>query len=205
MRKIPEPSRKRLIQLSQLLGRVQTERLTSAQIQELTGWSAAVVRRDISLLGLARSSSAGYNPQQLAKAIRSALSIADSSEQKRCCIVGLGRLGAALLETQELTGSSFVLAAGFDSNVNRTEVLKSSVPLYPASQLETVIAAQGIAYAILAVPDSVADKTARRLEKCGIRGIVNYTDAVLSCGVAVENVSLSLALHSVSAQDCTAE
>ena len=199
MKKIPEPSRKRLIQLSQLLSQVKQERITSQEIQNLTRWSAAVIRRDISLLELARSSSSGYQCQILRNAILDALNIARTAEQKKCCIVGLGQLGTALLETQALKGTNFVLAAGFDSNANRTEILKSEIPLYSTLELESVIAAKEIEYAILAVPDSAADETAQRLERCGIRGIVNYTGTILSTSpsVAVENVSLRLALQTI--------
>ena len=67
--------------------------------------------------------------------------------------------------------------------------------------LETVIRAESIKYAVLAVDDSEAQKMTDRLVSCGIRGIVNYTSCLLSvpAGVSVENVSLLTALKTLAA------
>ncbi|MBQ5848049.1 MAG: CoA-binding protein, partial [Treponema sp.] len=90
--------------------------------------------------------------------------------------------------------------AGFDANVNRTEILRSTFPLYPLSRLESVISAEKIEYAILCVLEKDAQNVALRLEKCGIKGIVNYTSTVLNLGesVKIENVSPVSALLNVS-------
>ena len=93
------------------------------------------------------------------------------------------------------------MTAGFDSNVNKTEVLSSAFPLHSTIMLETVIRAESIKYAVLAVDDSEAQKMADRLVACGIRGIVNYTCCLLSVptGVSVENVCLLTALKNLAA------
>ena len=88
------------------------------------------------------------------------------------------------------------MVAGFDASVNRTEVLRSTFPLYPLGQLEAVIEREAIKYAILAVPESAAQSVAVRLASCVIKGIVNYTSIVLTLpqSVAVENVAPVTAL-----------
>ncbi|MCH5288674.1 MAG: CoA-binding protein [Treponema sp.] len=198
MRQIPEPTRKRLVLLARLLAQQNTESITSVEIARLTGWSQSLVRRDILLLDCAGASN-GYRVTELRAAIGGALNIA--SEQKSCCIVGLGRLGAALLENQFFERSPFRIVAGFDASVNRTEVLRSTFPLYPSSQLESVIARARIEFAILAVPDENAQEMAERLARCGIRGIANYTGTVLSLeGTAVENAAPVMMLTSLLAQ-----
>ena len=100
-----------------------------------------------------------------------------------------------------LKGSSFKLVAGFDESVNKTEVIKASCPLYPTTKLEEIIKSQGIMYAILAVPDAVAMSVANRLVSCGIRGIVNYTNIVLTLDhdIFVENVATKTALNVLAA------
>jgi len=207
MATIPEPTRRRLVQIAQLLEQLpktaQTERMTSKAMAELTGWSDAVIRRDILLLGYKGGVSNGYDVHELHDAICSALKIGVGFETvQNCCIIGLGRLGAALLENSIFENSPFRITAGFDSSVNRTEVLRSTFPLYPASRLEAVIQEQHIVYALLAVPEHEAQAMAVRLTACGIRGIVNYTDAVLTLpgSVAVENVSPVTALINLSAR-----
>ena len=100
-----------------------------------------------------------------------------------------------------LEKSNFMLTAGFDSNVNKTEVLKSDFPLHSTVLLETVIQVEKIKYAILCVEENEAQKMADRLIAAGIKGIVNYTSKLLKVpeDVQVENVCLLTALKSVAA------
>lgn len=201
MKFIPEPSRKRLVVLAQLLSQQTKVKITSEELEELSGWSQSVIRRDISLLELHFGAKGGYPVEQLRSSICALLNISEeSSAEKKCCIVGLGHLGAALL--QDSLFEPFKIVAGFDSNVNRTEVLRSSFPLHPTSELERVIRSEGIQFAILTVSNESAQATAEQLVKCGIRGIVNYTACVLSLPpqIACENVSPVRALTSLSSR-----
>lgn len=202
MKEIPERTRNRLVTLARLLGQIKDERVTSAKISLLTGWSESLIRRDISFLELNCGSSNGYAVKDLHEKISVALGISSAEKKIKCCIVGLGRLGAALLENSIFEGSPFEIVAGFDTNVNRTEVLRSTFPLHPASMLESVVQKEGIEFAILAVPDSVAQDMASRLAKTGINGIANYTGAVLTLQeeVPVQNVSPVTALTNLLAE-----
>ena len=199
MKTIPGPSKRRLVLLERLLAGLKEKTITSQRIEELTGWSAAVVRRDISLLEVKCGASNGYKTEELKEALCRAFNI--SQELQKCCIVGLGRMGQVLLDNMEIEGSPFKIVAGFDSNVNRTEVLRSVFPLHPTTMLESVIKSEGIAFAILTVNPEEAQTTAARLAACGIKGIVNYTPCVLSVpsSTNVENVSLLTALETLSA------
>ncbi|MCQ2610270.1 MAG: redox-sensing transcriptional repressor Rex [Treponema sp.] len=201
MLKISESTRKRLVQLSQILNQTKAERVTSVKISELTGWSSAVIRKDICALGYKGGVSNGYNVRELQQAIVTSLGLSGSNGQgqnsgHKCCIVGLGKLGGALLENSIFFDTPFSIVAGFDANVNRVEILSASFPLYPASRMESVIPAGKIEFAILTVENQHAQALADRLVKCGIKGIVNYTNVVLSLPkeVAVENVSPVTAL-----------
>ena len=69
MKAIPEPSRRRLVLLERLLSEFTEKNITSQRIEELTGWSAAVVRRDISLLELNFGASNGYKVADLKGAL----------------------------------------------------------------------------------------------------------------------------------------
>ncbi|MCR5289977.1 MAG: redox-sensing transcriptional repressor Rex [Treponema sp.] len=204
---IPEPTKRRLVQIAQLLSQYMHEgtvkRITSKDLQSVTTWSDSLIRRDILLLGYKGGVSNGYDVQELYKAICDGLNIRhEKNALSTCCIVGLGRLGVALLENSIFEGSGFSVVAGFDSSVNRVEVLRSSFPLYPASQMETVIRQQHITFAVLTVPEKEAVVMGKRLVDCGIKGIVNYTSAVLpvSQDIIVENVSPITALTNIAAK-----
>lgn len=200
---IPRPTAERLSQLARLLDQhSHAAAISSSEIEHKTGWPSHTIRKDISFLDLDAdiSTTAGYNPVALAKAIRKTLNLADTDST--CCIVGLGRLGSAFLEYSGFAGSPFSLCAGFDSNVNRVEILKADFPLYPSFKMKEIIPRFGIKFAILCVPPQQAQATADKLIECGITGIVNFTPSLLSVpsGIEVENVSIIDALGALAAR-----
>lgn len=197
MKKIPAPSKKRLLTLSRLLSQQEKQKITSVELAALTGWGEASIRRDISLLELHNGVSNGYDVKILHDAICEAFQVSSiNNEKHRCCIVGLGKLGEALLESAVFKGSNFELVAGFDTNFNKIEIMKSEIPLFATLDLETKIRQLKIEYAVLAVPDEKAQFMVDRLVSYGIRGIVNYTNTVLSVpkDVRVEHVNTVVVL-----------
>ena len=202
MNQIPSPSRKRLVTLSQILSQLEeNSKITSVEISSRTGWSEATIRRDISLLKLHSGKSNGYSVGELRESIRERLNLS-APELRKCCVVGLGKLGAALLENADFSGSPFMIAAGFDSSTNRIELLESTIPLFSTSDLEGEIGEMKIDYAILCVADRDAQKIAERLSAAGIKGIVNYTNTILKlpAGLEVENVSMAFALSNLASK-----
>ena len=93
---IPEATRKRMLLLLNLLGVWPKDKITSVDISEQTGWKDSLIRHDLWLLGYNGGVSNGYRKDELHNAIALALGI--ETEPKNCCIAGLGRLGAALLD-----------------------------------------------------------------------------------------------------------
>ena len=195
---LPEVTRKRMLILQNLLQSWQSEKITSVQISEITGWKDSLIRHDLWLLGYNKGVSNGYRKDELRNAIALALGI--ETEPKNCCIVGLSRLGAALLDEGMLEGTCFTIKAGFDSNVNRVEILRSTFPLYPATEMNYVIKRENIRFAVLTVADKDAQHMTDRLVSAGITGIVNMTRAVLKvpADVKVENLSVVNALNMIN-------
>ena len=224
---LPKPTKKRLIQLLAILQKWPDKKITSVAISETSGWKSSLIRHDLWLLGFKKGVSNGYYIEELEQVIKSALNISfkkdtfmlskkesnvaytsDSSTAvvgsgsaegifKKVCIAGLGRLGASLLDQNLFENSVFEICAGFDSNVNRVEILRSTFPLYPASEMDFVIKREKINFAILTVADKDAQTMANRLIKAGISGIVNMTNVLLKVpqNVKVENLSIITALN----------
>ena len=208
MEQIPAPAKERLLYLMRLLERHEGEGpISSARIEALTGWASHTIRKDISFLGAAingpatdgeiLSSPAGYDPGALVSIIKKAL---DLEKRRKICVVGLGRLGSAYLKLPELEDSEFELAAGFDTNVNRTEILGSTAPLYPAYKMSEVIQRLGIELALLCVPVEAAQEVADTLGTAGIRGILNFAPALIRVlpGITVRNVYLTDELRALA-------
>lgn len=195
---LPEVTRKRMLILQNLLQSWQSEKITSVQISEITGWKDSLIRHDLWLLGYNKGVSNGYLKDDLQEAISLALGF--ESKEVNCCILGLNRLGAALLDDATTEGSVFKIKAGFDSNVNRVEILRSTFPLYPATEMSWVIKKENIRLAILTVADKDAQVMCDRLVKAGITGIVNMTNSVLRVpeNVKLENFSILNSLKIIS-------
>ena len=187
---IPEATRKRMLTFQNLLQGWPQVKITSVQISEITGWKDSLIRHDLWLLGYNKGISNGYLKDDLQQAISLALGF--ESTEANCCIVGLNRLGAALLDDSTTEGSVYKIKAGFDSNVNRVEILRSSFPLYPATEMNWVIKQENIRLAILTVTAKDAQTMCDKLVKAGITGIVNMTNSVLRVpeNVKVENLSI---------------
>lgn len=206
---IPNVTKKRLIQLLQLLQAWKSEKITSLDISNSTGWKDSLIRHDFWLIGFNKGVKNGYYKDQLISSIESFLGLENPSNnsevfpssvvKKYCCIVGLGRLGEALLDNSMLYSSLFEIRAGFDSNLNRVEILRSIFPLYPATEIQFAVKREKIEYAILTVADKEAQNMTEKLIKAGIKGIVNMTNVILKVpsNVKVENLSILNALKLV--------
>ncbi len=160
----------RLCALYQLLGQIQSQNnVSSAELGDLLGVSAHSIRKDISFLGATGNSGAGYDVNRLRSLIAESLGLTDV---RRVCVVGLGRIGSAILNYP--LGKEFELVAGFDSSINRLETIKTSVELFPAYQISEVVRSLRIDLAVITVPAGSAQEVTDRLVEGGIKGIVNF-------------------------------
>ena len=201
---ISEPARERLLRLMRLLeNHVMAGNagpVTSAQVERLSGLPRDTIRKDISCLAAengAIGSNAGYEPGLLIPLIRKALGL---DRRRKFCVVGLGRLGSAYLNYTPPELAEFELAAGFDTNVNRVEILKSPAPLYPAYKLAEIVGRLGIEIALLCVPAEAAQASAEKCAAAGIRGILNFAPLALTLPpeIAVRNVYITDELRSLT-------
>ena len=199
---IPVPAKERLLQLMRLLEKQENnEPVTSAWVENLTGWSRDTIRKDISYLGTAAGvtvgGSAGYEPELLVPLIKKALGL---DCRRKFCVVGLGRLGSAFINFTPSELAEFEFAAGFDTNVNRVEILQSPAPLYPAYKLQEVVSRFRIEIALLCVPSDAAQAVAEKCVAAGILGILNYAPVALSLPpeIAVRNMYVADELRSLA-------
>lgn len=199
---LPTRTKERLIILERLIHQQEEKNITSRKLSALTGWSEDTIRRDILHLNMKAGSKSGYSIVELKTAIGSALGTGSPGQKHNCCIVGLDKLGSALLENSIFENSPFALVAGFDTNVNRIEMMKSSFPLFATLDLEIKVPSMKIEYALLTVSDDRAQQIADRLVSAGIKGIVNYTNVILHLpkNIRVRNVNTVLILKEMYAE-----
>lgn len=190
---LPKPTISRLCLIYRILdefvrGGVQT--VSSSQIAERLSMNSHNVRKDIGYLGDVGSLGAGYDVEKLKTAIASTFGL---DQQRNACVVGLGRLGTAILNFEYFETYGYAIVAGFESNINKIETMRTTVPLFPSHQIAQVVKRFNIDLGIIAVPEQSAQKVADQLVQGGVQGIVNLTPTILKTDQAqvfVSNMSI---------------
>jgi AT-rich DNA-binding protein len=172
--------------------------ISSIEIGKRLGAASHNIRKDISYFGEIGNCRAGYDVRKLKSHLSNKLGL---GKEKNACVVGLGRLGTAILNYGQLGPHGFVIVAGFDSNINKIETISTDIPLYPAHEIALVVKRKGIELAVLTVPAQATEETVDRLIEGGIKGIVNFTPAVIkqANNVFVHNIDLVAEFRTLSA------
>jgi redox-sensing transcriptional repressor len=180
MSRIPEPTLKRLCKVYSILTELEKsgfERISSRDLGTKIGVPSHSIRKDMTYINWKGKTGSGYNLTELKESISDALGL---NRERKACIVGIGKLGKALMKFPDFYAGNFSIVAGFDSSINKIETFKTDVPLYPAYQIPEVVRRESIELAIIAVQGKAAEDVAETLVQSGIRGIINFSQMLLS-------------------------
>ena len=168
-------------------------RISSSELAKRMRVTASQIRQDLSCFGGVGPPGYGYNVKYLWRQIGDLLGL---NSGYRACLIGVGNLGQAILRSRMFVRRGVTCVAAFDQNEDVIGTSIGGIPVYSQEELETRIAEEHIDMAVLAVPSAIAPTMADRLEKAGITGILNFTNAEISHNqqVVVENVHLDDAL-----------
>jgi len=175
------------------------ELVSSKELAEGIGATAHTVRKDISLLGITGYTRKGYEVGSLKRELGGKLGL---SKERKACIVGLGRLGTALLDYEKFQEDGFEIVAGFDKSINKLERIRTQIDVYPVSRMKEVIESKNIELGIITVPSEAAQEVADRLIEAGVKGVLNFSHVKLDLPENVINVNLDFtnALRFIAAQ-----
>ena len=146
--------------------------VSSKELAEVIGTTEYTIRKDISLLGGSGYTRKGYEVKSFKKELGRTFHL---TQKRNACIVGLGRLGTALLDYENFQEDGFEIVAGFDCNVNKIERIRTNIDVFSASRLEDVVRARSIELGIIAVPAESAQEVVDQLTKAGVKGILNFS------------------------------
>jgi len=164
--------------------------ISSTGIGKRLGVAAHTVRKDLNFLGEIGNTGSGYDVAKLKLHLAKTLGF---NQVRRACIVGLGRLGSALLDYDRFGPCGFSIRAGFDANINRVETIRTDIEVYPGYEMADVVRREAIDLALITVPAGAAQGVADVLVGAGIRGIVNFAPVVIDTGavdVPVRNMNV---------------
>jgi len=176
---------------------VGTRTISSEDLAGLAGTSAAQVRKDLSLFGTFGKRGLGYQVPELVGELEEILGL---GREWKVALVGAGKIGAALFDYQDFRRQGFYIHAVFDSDPAKVGQRWNGTAIRADSEMERVLAEDGIDIVIVAVPASAAQGVVDRVVDAGVRAILNFapTRLTVPAHVSLKNVNMAVELEGLS-------
>lgn len=199
-RRVSESTIRRLSHYLRALEKMERDHVATVSSEELAergGTTAAHVRKDLSQFGSFGKRGLGYKVPELAASLRHILGI---DIRWRVALVGAGRIGSALFEYPNFAARGYDCVAILDVDPEKVGQCWGRVPIRPTQDLEEVIRSLDVSLVILAVPPDAAQRLADRAVAAGVRGLMNFAAVQLRVppDVAVTDVNLVMELEALS-------
>ena len=200
MKRIAESTIRRLSLYLSFLEEIEARgvRTTSSDdLAKLGGTTSAQVRKDLSFFGSFGKRGLGYSVPELSSSLRKILGL---GRQWRVCIIGAGKIGAALARYAGFAERGFIVTGVYDSDPSKIGTRWGNVTVRDESQLERDVAANNYQIAVLAVPADAAQKLVDRAVKAGIKGILSFAPVQLNVpsDVALRTVNMAMELEGLT-------
>ncbi len=171
--------------------------VSSEELAELIGVTAAQIRRDLSYFGKFGKQGKGYDTQFLAQTISRILRL---DRQWPVALVGLGNLGRAIANYRGFTPSSFSIVAVFDRSARNVGNVVNGMEILHDDHLTDTIVRERIRIGIISTPKSYAQEIADRMVAGGVEAILNYAPVILKVpeSVTVREIDPVSALQSMT-------
>lgn len=147
------------------------KKVMSFDLAQLVDIKSTTIRRDFSLIGQLGKQGYGYDVDELISIFSKQLG---EDYDEKMILIGVGRLGTAILNYNNWNHIAGEIVCAFDLKPEkRNKEPKVNVPVYHIDELEERVP-KGCEIAILCIPNG-AQEIVDRLDKLGIKGIVNFT------------------------------
>ena len=197
---VPEVVVARLPQYVRILTRLLQEGaevVSSQQLGEKLQVTPAQIRKDRSYFGRFGKQGRGYSGYHLLERLKLILGI---NSFWNVAVVGVGRLGRAILSYPGFTPDGFNIVAAFDANPDVVGETIAGLTVKALDQMDDEVSSKKISIAIVAVPTEHTQGVVDRLVACGVRGVLNYApiSPQVRDGVRVRNIDPVLSLQSMT-------
>jgi len=194
--RIPQETIRRLGLYLRSLRKLQQQNFTvvsSSQITSHLNITPDQFRKDLSYFGSLGKRGVGYSVDALIKHLERVLGV---DAECKIIVVGVGKLGSALLAYPGFQNFNFRIVAAFDNDIGKIGRVWEGVKIENILNMEEVVRSLGVKLAILTVPADAAQQVAEKLVACGVRGILNFapTNLNLPQGIYVLNVDMATEL-----------
>ncbi len=173
-------------------------RISSHSLGQEMNITASQIRQDFSCFGEFGQQGYGYNVEELRAEIGHILGV---DNDHHLIMIGVGNLGHALLQNFRFSQTGFSVDAAFDVSPTVVGTTVNGVPIYAMADLDSYIREHSVDVVVLTVPQSVAQETADRIIRLGVRGFWNFTNVELVSSdpdVKFENIHFADSLLTLS-------
>ncbi|MCS7242998.1 MAG: redox-sensing transcriptional repressor Rex [Candidatus Caldatribacterium sp.] len=196
MQKIPHSTVQRLVLCYSLAQKALTRGdmyLRSQDIAALLQVDETQIRKDMAIVGIGGVQKRGYPVHRVVQRLEELFAV---RMEKLAALIGVGNLGRALLNYPGFAKYGVRIVCAFDRDPEKVGREVNRVFVYPIEALGEVIPRFGVQMAILAIPPHSAQEVADALVALGVRGIWNFSSALLRVPreVAVRNECLESGL-----------
>lgn len=148
-----------------------TEIISSQELGARLQITPAQIRKDLSYFGKFGKQGKGYNVSQLLGELRHILGL---DRDWSVALIGVGRLGKAILDYGGLASQGFRVVAAFEIDSQLVGKRAGQLVIQDAAEMAATIMERGINIAIVAVPPPKAQQVIDSLVDCGIKAILSY-------------------------------
>ncbi len=176
---------------------LKTKYISATKLSKALGLGEVQVRKDLATLNCLGRPKIGYDIQTLVSALKQTLGC---NRQTSAVMVGVGKLGQALMGYGGFAEFGLNIVAGFDIDEKKvgTTVLDKSI--LPMERLNRFVTENQIKLIILTLPWQYAQSVVDMISGTPVKGVWNFTTAHIlppkGVTIKTENMASSLALLS---------
>ena len=197
---IPKATIKRLamyVQVLETLKREGSQVVSSELLARTCSVNPSQIRKDLAYFGEFGVRGVGYHVQDLIYSIKHSLGV---DRVWKCALVGVGNLGKALLRHQDFKFRGFDIVGAFDCDPFKIGEEISGLEVVCTRRLKDAVKELGIEIGLITTPVNRAQRAANFLIEAGVKGIINYSPAMLTvpADIYVEYVDFFHHFYSVA-------
>lgn len=189
---VPEPTLRRLpwyLAYVSLLRAENVEYVSSTQISKVLNVDPSNIAKDLSFLSIKGKTRIGYEVALLERELEDFLGF---KKGHNAVMIGVGSLGAALIQDSGLSHYGLNIVAGFDINPEIVGTTICDVPIFDISELTARRSELNAEIGIVAVPVDKAQQVADIMIAAGIKALWNFTPFRIKApdDVVIQNTSI---------------
>ncbi|MBG73685.1 MAG: redox-sensing transcriptional repressor Rex [Chloroflexi bacterium] len=170
--------------------------ISSEHLGHLLQTTPAQIRKDFSHFGKFGKQGKGYNIDYLLEELKEILNL---NKSWNSCVVGVGKLGQAVINYQGFKDEGYLIKVAFDISLPKTKTI-NDIEIRSISDMNQYIKTLDIKIGIVTVPAIDAQGVIDRLIQSGVKGILNYAPMkpIIPKNVSCMNIDPILSLQSMS-------